>query len=170
MKKIVTLLAVGIVAACVSPVFADSSNTTAIINVADILQNSSRVQAINDSIRSKFQPQQVKLAAEDKEIKDEQAKLIRDGAVMTATQKTDLQNTIAENKKDFVKNASLFQQNLSAARDDAMKEVINALNADIAKVAQAKGFGLVLFSQAVAYPGNAQDITQAVADDFNSAK
>lgn len=159
-------------AGLVSPVLAAaaSSNNIAVINVADILQNSSRVQALNAGIRDKFQPQQVKLAAEDKSIQAEEAKLKRDGAVMSADEKKQLEATINEDKKDFVKNAALFQQNLSAARDDAMQEVVKDLNADIAKVAQAQGYTMVLFSQAVAYPGNAADITKPVGDAFNSDK
>ena len=174
MKKIAILLVSATVAmGVVSPVLADTSpaaNNIAVINVADILQNSSRVQALNMQIRDKFQPQQVKLAAEDKSIQEEQAKLQRDGSIMSADQKKELTDSMNKDKQDFVKNASLFQQNLSAARDDAMKEVVTDLNAQIAKVAKAQGYSMVLFSQAVAYAGNAADITKPVADAFNSEK
>lgn len=173
MKKIAIVLASAAIAiGLVSPVFADAapSNPIAIVNVADILQNSSRVQTLNAGIRDKFQPQQVKLAAEDKSIQDEQAKLDRDGAVMSADEKKALQDKVAADKQDFVKSASAFQQNLSAARNAAMQEVVKELNAQIAKVAQAQGYTMVLFSQAVAYPGNAADITKPVADAFNSLK
>lgn len=171
MKKIAMLLtATAMAIGIVSPVLADTAPKTAIINVADILQNSARVQALNAGIRDKFQPQQVKLAAEDKSIQAEQDKLQRDGSVMSADQKKVLTDAIAKDKQDFVKNASLFQQNLSSARDDAMKEVINDLNTQIASVAKAQGYTLVLFSQAVAYPGNVTDITKPVGDAFNSMK
>lgn len=174
MKKIATMLiSTAIVLGAASSALADTAamNHIAIINVADILQNSSRVQALNMMIRDKFQPQQVKLAAEDKSIQEEQAKLQRDGAVMNADQKKDLQDSINKDKQDFIKNASMFQQNLSAARDDAMKEVVNDLNGQIAKVAKAQGYNVVLFSQAVAYSGdNVADISKPVADAFNSSK
>lgn len=174
MKKIaIMLVSATIVFGTASSALASTAvvNHIAVINVADILQSSSRVQAINMSIRNKFQPQQTKLAAEDKTIQDEQAKLQRDSAVMSADQKKDLQDAVAKDKQDFVKNASLFQSNLSAARDNAMKEVVNELNGQIATVAQAQGYNVVLFSQAVAYSGsNVADITKPVADAFNSMK
>ena len=65
MKKLnVLVIGLALVGGMVSTAFASGSNI-AVINVAQILQNSSKVKTLNASIRSKFQPQQAKLAAEE---------------------------------------------------------------------------------------------------------
>ena len=89
---------------------------------------------------------------------------------MSASQKTQLQTTIKNDREDFVKNAAIFQHKLAAARNSAMKDVVNSLNGIIKSVADSKGYDVVLFSQAVAYSGNTPDITVDVAKAFNAAK
>ena len=166
MKKLIALIAGATLA---TAVFAQSSQI-AVINVAKILQNSSRVRMINSAIRSKFQPQQARLAAQDKMIRHDMAKLKRNGSVMSASQKKNLQETISKDRQDFAKNAALFQRTLATARNKAMKEVVDSLNMQIKNVANKRGYSMVLFSQAVAYPGNAPDITREVSLNFNRQK
>lgn len=170
MKKVVkTLVGLALIGGMVSTAMA-ASDKLAVVNVAQILQSSSKVKSLNASIRAKFQPEQAKLAAENKSIQADQAKLARNGSVMSADQKSTLETTIKNDREDFVKNASLFQHKLSVARNDAMKNVVNSLNAQIQAVAKADGYSMVFFSQAVAYPGNAVDITSGVQKAFNAAK
>ena len=142
---------------------------TGIVNVAKILQTSTKVKSINHSIEGKLKPQQAKLAAQDKSIQAESKKLQRNGAVMSAADKKTLQTKITNDKEAFVKDAAAFQQKVAAARNKAMQNIVKQLNANIAQVAKKQNLNMVLFSQAVAYPGNATDITSDVAMAFNKS-
>lgn len=165
MKKLLTLVAASLLSTAVL-----AQGHLAVVNVAQILQGSARVKAINTKIRKEYQPQQMKLAAQDKAIQADMKKLKRNASVMSAEQKTKLQTTIKNDREDFAKNAAIFQRKLAAARNSAMKDVVDSLNGIIKTVADHDGYDVVLFSQAVAYSGKTPDITTDVAKAFNAAK
>lgn len=140
-----------------------------LVNVAKILQTSSKVKSVNEAIENKLKPEQAKLAAQDKVIQAESQKLARNKSVMSAADQKKLQMKITNDKQDFVKDAEAFQEKVASARNEAMQKIVKELNSDISMVAKKQSLDMVLFSQAVAYSGNATDITSDVADAFNKS-
>lgn len=162
MKKLVAavVLALGIAGV----VHAESTKSVVVVNIQQVLQDSLKVKAVNKKLQDEYKPRQDKLAEFQKKIQDALTDFNKNEATMSEQEKKDTQAKIDADKAEFLKQANQFQQELAQAQTASGKEVYDLLNKVIKEVAEKRGYGLVLDSQAVAFADKSLNVTQEVLD------
>ena len=98
----------------------------------------------------------------EESLKQDMEKFKRDNAVMSASQKKDLEKKIVSAQQLFERQGQQYQQELSTAHNEAMENFYNKVRAAIKKVAEAQQYDLILQKDAAPYSADKLDVTVAV--------
>lgn len=139
----------------------------AVVNVQQVLMQSSKVSAVNTKLQDQFKPRQDKLTAQQKTLQDEIDKLSKNSTTMSAKDRDAAEKKIADDKAAFLKDAGAFQKDVNTEQNKAMQSILGQLSGIISDLAKKSNYTLVLDSQAVVYASDAADITKQVAKEFN---
>ena len=144
-----------------------STPKIAVVNVQQVLMQSSKVADVNTKLQNQFKPRQEKLTAQQKTLQDELDKYSKNSTTMSAKDRDTTEKKIADDKATFLKDAGAFQKEVNAEQNKAMQSILGQLSGIISDLAKKSNYTLVLDSQAVVYASDAADITKQVAKDFN---
>lgn len=161
MKKIFSAVLAVALSFCFANV-ALAETKIGVIDLQKVMQKSSQVAAINAQLEKDFKPRQEKLVGMQKDLQAEMDKLNREGAVMSPSDRTKLQNKVAGDRANFQKMADSFQQELSTAQNQAMQKFMQKV-VDAIKAVSANGkYDMVLLKAAVPYMDPKFDVTDEV--------
>lgn len=145
-----------------TPLAMASDMKIGIVDLHRVLKDSSQAKAISKQLEVKFKPRQQKLFASQKQLKADAEKLHRDATLMTAAQKTQLQDKVTHEQRDLEQAGSNYQQDLNSAQNQAMKEFFDKVKVALDKVAKNGGYDLILQKENVPYSSEKMDITEQV--------
>lgn len=169
------LLAVGLVstaaadnaqaAANPAPVVANgvtASPKIGVIELGQVLKADPQMQALKTKLEAQFKPRIEKMTALQATLKADNDKLARNGSVMSAADKTALNDKIAKEQRDLNRMQQDYFQDAKTAQNEAMSKVLKRIDDIVAKVAKAQNLDLIFQRENVAYHSQRVDITQAV--------
>jgi outer membrane protein len=168
MKKVLALLSSILLIAAGTQAYAADASKIAVVNVQQVLLQSSKVAEVNTKLQDQFKPRQEKLAAQQKTLQDEMDKFNKNSSGMKAADRETMEKKLNDEKASFLKDAGAFQKDVNAEQNKAMQTILKQLSGVISDLAKKSGYSLVLDSQAVVYSADATDITKDVAKQFNS--
>ena len=90
----------------------------------------------------------------------------RDTAVLSQSQRKDLEKKIVSEQQTFERNGQQYQQELSTANNEAMEEFYNKIRAAIAKVAETEKYDLVFQKDAAPFSVDRLDMTAKVMQEI----
>ena len=172
-RKIIALVGSVVLGALpVLPAFAADAATSpslkiAVVNVQQILQQSTRVSDLSKKLEDQFKPRQQKLNDEQKSLQDEVDKMKKDSATMAQKEKDSTQKKVEADRAALVKQVVAYQQDLNKEQNQIMQGLLADLNGIVSGIAKKSNFNLVLDAQAVVYAPDSTDITKQVSDQFN---
>ena len=166
MKKVLALLS-SVLLIAGTQAFAADAYKVAVVNVQQVLLQSSKVAEVNTKLQDQFKPRQAKLAATQKTLQDALDKFNKDSSSMKAADRDSTEKKLNDQKATFLKDAGAFQKEVNAAQNSAMQGILKQLSGIISVMSKKSGYSLVLDSQAVVYSADATDITKEVGKDFN---
>lgn len=141
-----------------------------VINAPEILQASPEMKAAGEKLRSQFEPRQQKILALQKKIEADQAKLKRDATVMTADERTKLQDKIASDQRDIRRQEEDFMQDARAAEKKVMESMVEKINKVLQQIAEREHYDLILQRNVVAFASDRTDLTKKVIADLKNQK
>ncbi len=167
------LLAVGVVSTAMAdnaavnpaPVVANGVTTSpkiGVIELGQVLKADPQMQALKTKLEAQFKPRIDKMTALQATLKADNDKLARNGSVMSAADKTALNDKIAKEQRDLNRMQQDYFQDAKTAQNEAMSKVLKRIDDIVAKVAKAQNLDLIFQRENVAYHSQRVDITQAV--------
>jgi len=133
-----------------------------VVDFQQVLSSSPSVAAASAKLKKQFQPQQDKLVAQQKQLQALMDKFKKDGSIMQAQDKKNLQDQIQQQQDALYQMSQRYQQQAMQAQQDQMKKVIDKLDDVVTKIAHDKNLDLVLAKNTLAYSKPDLDITQDV--------
>jgi outer membrane protein len=175
MKKVLAVLSSVLLLAGANAFAADATTPAstpaltkiAVVNVQQVLMQSSKVAKVNTKLQDQFKPRQEKLTAQQKTLQDEVDKYSKESPTMSQKDRDTTEKKIGDEKAAFLKDAGAFQKEVNAEQNKAMQSILGQLSGVISTMAKKENYTLVLDSQAVVYASDATDITKQVAKEFN---
>lgn len=161
-KIIIVTLALSLLGASV---FADPAKI-GVVDLQKIMQTSAQMKDIQQKLESTFQPRRDKLVAMEKTLKDDMEKFKRDGAILSAAQKKDLEKKIIASQQQFERDGQQYQQELSTAHNEAMEGLYAKVRAAIATVASNNKFDLIVQKDAAPFSNSTLDVTDKVISEI----
>ncbi len=137
-----------------------------VVDLQKIMQTSSQMKAIQDKLEKEFKPRRDKLVVMEEGLKRDMEKFKRDSAVMSATQRKDLERKIVSTQQQFEREGQQYQQELSTAHNEAMEDFYNKIRTAIAKVAQKESYDLVFQKDAAPFSVDKLDVTDKVMKEI----
>ena len=146
--------------------FADGAKI-GVVDLQKIMQTSTQMKTIQEKLEKEFKPRRDKLVAMEEGLKSDMEKFKRDNAILSQTQRKDLEKKIVATQQQFEREGQQYQQELSTAHNEAMEEFYNKIRAAIAKVAQNEKYDLVFQKDAAPFSVDKLDVTSKVMQDIN---
>ena len=137
-----------------------------VVDLQKIMQTATQMKLIQDRLEKEFKPRRDKLIAMEEGLKSDMEKFKRDSAILTATQRKDLEKKIVATQQQFEREGQQYQQELSTAHNDAMEDFYNKIRAAIAKVAQSESYDLVFQKDAAPFSVDKLDVTSKVMQEI----
>ncbi|MCH9755851.1 MAG: OmpH family outer membrane protein [Gammaproteobacteria bacterium] len=163
MKRLNGILLALFFSVCSAGAFADAPKI-AVVDLQKIMQTSDEMKTIQAKLEQEFKPRRDKLMGMEADLKTDMDAFKRDSAVMNQAKRKEAEEKIVATQQQFEREGQQYQQELSAAHNQAMEQFYNKVRAAIAKVAQDKKYDLVLQKDAAPFSVEKLDVTDKVIE------
>lgn len=134
-----------------------------VVNATRILQNSPQAEAAREKIQREFSPRDRELIEQQKKLKSMEDRLSKDGAIMSESERSNLEREIVQLKRDIKRSQTEFREDLNFRRNEEFGEIQNTILKAVETVAKEQGYDLVL-GDGVIYGSDKVDISSQVIE------
>jgi outer membrane protein len=138
-----------------------------VVDLQKIMQTSSQMKTIQQKLEQDFKPRRDKLVAVETGLKSDMEKFKRDSAIMSATQKKELEKKIVAAQQQFERDGQQYQQELSTAHNEAMEGLYAKVRAAISQIAKDDKYDLIVQKDAAPFSNDTLDVTEKVIKAIN---
>ncbi len=132
-----------------------------VVNTVRLMEEAPQAKAAQSDIETEFAPREQELVALQKEIRNLEDRLSRDGAVMSEKESGNLERDILSKRRELKRSQEEFRDDLNIRKN----EMLRAMNVEIGNVIEAyakeQQFDLIL-AQGVMFAGKKVDITDQI--------
>ncbi|MDS4069237.1 MAG: OmpH family outer membrane protein [Candidatus Competibacter sp.] len=140
------------------------------VSIAKILNSSPQAEAASKRLEQEFAPRKKGLDEALKSLRKQEEKLAKDGAVMSDSQRRNLENDVRNQARELKRTSDEFREDFNLRRNEELgkfqKQVLDVINS----VAKEEGFDLVINDQATLYASSQVDVTDKVLKRLTASK
>ncbi|KGP62255.1 membrane protein [Legionella norrlandica] len=166
MKRVGAVLVALVLSLFGTSVFADWAKI-GVVDLQKIMQTSNQMKEIQQKLEKEFKPRRDKLVAKEASLKSDMEKFKRDSAIMSATQKKELEKKIVAAQQQFERDGQQYQQELSTAHNEAMETLYTKVRNAITKIAKDEKYDIIVQKDAAPFSTEALDVTDKVIKAIN---
>jgi outer membrane protein len=133
------------------------------VNTIRLLEQSPQAENMRTQIEKEFAPKDRELVAAQKKLKDMEDRLAKDAAIMSETERRNLERDIINDRRELKRSQDEFREDLTFRRNEEMAKIQKEIIEAIQSVAKQNGFDVVL-TEGVIYASPKVDITALVVD------
>lgn len=160
MKKLIRLFVLSLL---VLPLSVLAEVKVGFVNTSRLMEEAPQAQSASKQMETEFAPREKELISLQREIKQMEDKLSRDGAVMSESERNKAERELLNQKRDLKRSQDEFREDLNIRRNELLSSLQKELNDAIVALAKEEGFDLVLF-EGVVFASDRIDITDAVLE------
>lgn len=133
------------------------------VDVPHVLDKAPQAERARARIQAEFAPIDQELLRLQREIRAEEERLVRDGAIMTAEERANLERAILSGKRDLRRRQEEFREDLNLRRNQELQQLQRQVLLAIQAMARSEGYDLVL-NEGVLFAGKRVDLTAKVLE------
>jgi outer membrane protein len=133
------------------------------INAMRVLEQSPQADRARATIEQEFAPRDKQLVAKQKDLKAMEDKLAKDSAIMSQTERSNLERDIINKKRDLKREQDEFRDDFNFRRNEEFAKIQKDIVDAIQKVAKENNYDIVL-SDGVIYASPKADISELVIE------
>lgn len=137
------------------------------VNAIRIMEQSPQAEEMRSRLEKEFSPRDRELVAAQKKLKEMEDRLSKDGAIMSETERKNLERSIVEARRDLKRSQDEFREDLTFRRNEEMARVQKEIIEAIQVVAKQNKYDVVL-SDGVIFASSKVDMTQLVIDQLKT--
>jgi outer membrane protein len=172
LKKVLKSLAIGVAAS--SMLLANSvmaaDQKIAVVNFQEIMGKIPQTAALMQSLEAEFKDEKIIITQLEKDIKYNQEKLKRDGALMSKKEKDDLNVKIQALFTEYQTKGKALQDKATQRQNQETNKIIALVRQAVDSIAMKEKYDLVLSQQAVIYAKPGNSLTDAVVERVSKLK
>ena len=138
-----------------------------VIDARVLISASPQAKALQKKLEEEFGPKQREMLAKQNELKDREAKLQKDAAVMGADERRNAEEKLRNDERDFVRRQNEIAEDAKLRQNDELgklqQEVLKAVDA----FARLRGYDLIL-GDGVLYATESINVTKQILDELNA--
>ncbi|MGK2946662.1 MAG: molecular chaperone Skp [Candidatus Malihini olakiniferum] len=139
-----------------------AADKIAIVNVSSIFQQFPQRETVAQQLENEFKSRSSELQKIEGDLQTKMQKLRRDGSTMKASDRSKAEDDLMAQREQFSNKAQAFEQDNSRRQVEERNKILSCIQDAIKNVASKDGYDIVIDANAVAYVGNAKDITADV--------
>ncbi len=141
----------------------------AVINVQNAILDTAEIKKAQSELEAKYKPRQQKLEVLNRELSDLQNRLQGNAGKLTPSAEADLQITGQRKQKEAQRIAEDLQADVDRDRNDILAKSGNRMQDVVKKLAEEKGYDVVLDQAQTLYIKPALDITKEATAAYDKA-
>jgi len=142
----------------------------AVVNFQEIMGKIPQTAAVMQSLEAEFKDEKAVLTQLEKDIKYYQEKKTRDGSLMSAKEKEDLDKQIATLYQDYQTQGKAFQQKVNVRQQAEQNKIVALVRQAIDNIAAKGKYDLILEQKAVIFSKPESSITGEVVEQVSKLK
>jgi outer membrane protein len=139
-----------------------AAQNVAFVNMNNILEDSPQAEEAMRELEQEFSPRDSQLVAEREELQQLRDRLEREGDLMTATQRADLEREFTARSREFRRAQESFTEDLNVRRNEELAKLQRLINDAIIELARGRDIDLILTERNVLYASDRIDITDDI--------
>lgn len=132
-----------------------------IVNAEKILEKAPQVEQARSRLEKEFSPRDKQLVSAQREVKNMEEKLAKEGDVMSESQRGKLERDVLAKKRDLKRSQQEFREDFNIRRNEEFDKLQRQIYQTIVQIAKEKKYDLVL-GDGVIYGSDQVDITDQV--------
>ena len=136
-----------------------------VVNAVKILEGAPQAEAARKQLEKEFASRDRDLVSRQKQIKEMEDRLTRDGASMGETEARKLERDIVSKRRDLKRDQDEFRDDVNLRRNEEFGKIQKEIVLSIQAVAKSQGYDLVL-GDGVIFASEKTDITNAVLEQL----
>jgi len=137
------------------------------VNVARLLEKAPQAAQAKVDLEKEFSPRNNRLIALQKDVKSLEEKLVRDGSVMSDSERRNLERDITSKTRDFKRAQAEFREDFNLRRNEELTKLQRLVFEAIKGLAEFEKYDLVLHD-GVVFASKAVDITSSVQERLDN--
>lgn len=133
------------------------------VNAARVLEEAPQADAARDQLEKEFSPRDKALVKTQKQVRDLEDKLARDGAIMSESERRKLEREVISQKRDLKRSQDEFREDLNIRRNEAFDKLRRRVFEVITDIAKKEKYDLIV-SDGVVYANDRIDITAKIVN------
>ena len=131
------------------------------VQVDKILQDAPQTSESGKKLEREFSPRTQELERMQKQIKDDDSALDKDGLTMSETDRRNKERDVANLKLEFQRKQRELREDINLRKNEELSTLQDRINKAVTSVAETEGYDLVVYS-GVAFASKKIDITDKV--------
>lgn len=131
------------------------------VNFARLIQDSPQAKVVLKALEDEFSPRQRELLARQNELKDRQAKLQKDSAVMGAEERRNAESRFRDDERDLGRRQNEFVEDFNLRRNEELNKLQRDLLVEVQAFGRQNGYDLII-GDGVLYASQGMDLTARV--------
>ncbi len=133
------------------------------VNIIQVMEQAPQAETARKALEREFSGRDAKLTAERDAIVELEKKLQTDGAVMSGSQRDDLESTIARRKLDFNRDRDDLKEDFNIRRNEELTKLQRVVYDVIVQLAKSEHYDLIV-TERVLYASPRIDVTKEVLE------
>ena len=147
-----------------------ASQKIAVVNFQEVMGKIPQTAVVMQSLEAEFKDDKAIISQLEKDIKYYQEKKQRDGSLMNAKEKTELDETIGTLYQEYQTKGKAFQQATSVRQNEETNKIIALVRQAVDGIAAKGKYDLVLEQKAVVFAKPEISITAKVIEQVSKLK
>lgn len=139
-----------------------AAQNVAFVNMNNILEDSPQAEEAMRELEKEFSPRDSELVTEREELQRLRDRLEREGDLMTANQRADLEREFTARSREFRRAQESFTEDLNVRRNEELAKLQRLINDAIIELARERNVDLIVTERNVLYASDRIDITDDI--------
>lgn len=131
------------------------------VDPVKLLDKAPQTQAAKDQVEKEFKPRDTQLVAQQKQLRNKEEKLKRDGGTMSSSARQKLETEISRLKREIKRDLDDFREDFTLARNRIMAKLQKRINEAIVKLAKNEKYDLIV-GDSVIFASQRIDVTDKI--------
>lgn len=161
MKK--WLFAAGLSLAMAASASVQAADSIAVVNMGNLFQQVAQNTGVTKTLENEFKGRAAELQGMENDLQAKMQRLQRDGSTMKAAERSKMEKDVMAQRQTFSTKAQAFEQDRQRRSGEERGKLVTRIQSAVKKVADDKGYDVVLDTSTVAYTSSrVKDITADV--------
>ena len=137
------------------------------VNLSDVLEKSPQAESASKDLEKEFRPRDEAIVHAQKRLKALEEKLNRDGAIMSESERRQLERDVHAKKREIKRDQDVFREDFNFRRNEILGQLQKQIVEVVRALAKEQAYDLILID-GVLYANDQVDLTDTVLKRLNS--